>query len=192
LNRKSKARIVPVREPNGRMLRSVETEIDARSPAEARRLRDAACRGMARPEWGTELGRLFLAGKIGPKLYETGKRWAGLVEAYRRATGAPPPAPSVTAFIPANGSQPADPDSEEGSIQAARDQRIVKVTEEALAVLRIAGVEKERAVRLVCERGEALVGEQGMRNFILGLGWLAQHWGLIDMPALDTRKKMCA
>lgn len=172
--------IVPVREPNGRFLRSVEAIIDASPPNEARRLRDAACAGMAAPEWGTELGRLFLAGKIGPRLFETGKRWAGLVAAYHHATGAPPEAPNASVFAQSGKRRDADPDSEAGLRQVTRERQIIAATEEALAILSACGRGRERAVRAVCEHNIAPVGERGMTNLLIGLGFLAQHWGIID------------
>lgn len=179
--RSKKSLIVPVREPNGRLLRSVETAIDARSPSEVRRLRDAACAGMARPEWGTELGRLYLAGKIGPKLYETGKRWACLAWAYHQATGAPPEAPGASTFVQAGQRRDPDPESEAGRRIAAHDTRVVAATEEALAVLVSCVRDGGRSVRRVCERNEAPIGERGMAYLLIGLGFLAQHWGVIDM-----------
>lgn len=184
--RSKKSVLVPIREPSGRLLRSVETAIDARPPAEVRRLRDAASSGMAAPEWGTELGRLFLAGKIGPKLFETGKRWARLSSAYHQATGAPLEAPATAAFFKTPSNREADPDSDEGRKQAKRDRNIVSAAEEALAILVSAGHRKERAVRLVCERNETPSGENGLSDLIIGLGWLAQHWGIISL--VDTRK----
>jgi hypothetical protein len=136
---------------------------------------------MAAPEWATELGRLFLAGKIGPKLFETGKRWAGLAAAYHVATGAPPEAPSASVFVQAGKRRDADPESEAGRKQAKYDVRIVAAAEEALAILVAAGRDKERAVRMVCERDEAPIGDRGMANLLIGLGWLAQHWGILDL-----------
>lgn len=175
--------IVPVREPNGRLLRTVEDAIEAKAPSEVRRLRDAAVRKMAAPEWGTELGRLYLAGKIGPKLYETGRRWTALARAYAIATGAPPEAPSGAVFALAGRRRPPDPDTPEGQRLAKREAAVMVAAEEALAILTAAGSEKHRAVQKVCEHDQPLSGEREHGNLMIGLGWLAQHWGLLSFTA---------
>ena len=73
--------------PSGRLSRAGEQE--EISPALVRRLRDQALNSVKDPEWGTELGRMFLFGKIEAPLYAAGKRWAGLAANYYRAIGAP-------------------------------------------------------------------------------------------------------
>ena len=44
------------------------------APAELVRLRDAVARGLRDPMWGTELGRLFLEGKLTAEEYEAVKK----------------------------------------------------------------------------------------------------------------------
>lgn len=176
-----KSVLVPVREPNGRLLRDVERMVDARPPAEVRRLRDAASAGMAAPEWGTELGRLFLAGKIGPRIFETGKRCARLFAAYRKAIASPLEAPTSSAFVNEGRRRDADPDTLEGQRDAIRDGKIMDAAEEAFAVLDCVGADKRRVVEAVCERNETPIGEVGLDNLRLGLAWLGQHWGLLNL-----------
>jgi hypothetical protein len=175
---KKKSVLVPVREPNGRLQRPSAAVTNAVSPAEIRRLRDAALVGMRDHEWGTELGRLFLQDEIEPVEFEAGKRWGRLVEAYHRATGAPPV--RSMAFDRAPRSAQVDPESEEGQAQAAADRAIAEDMREAHAVLMSAGMRAERAVRQICEEREASVSVVGLDNLRAGLRWLAKHWGILQ------------
>ena len=52
---------------------------------------DEAARRVSGAEYGTELGRLFMAAKITPAQYQAGHRWNALVVDYYRAIGAPMP-----------------------------------------------------------------------------------------------------
>jgi hypothetical protein len=184
---KNKGLLVPVREPNGRLSRATCRELDARSPAEIRRLRDAAIAGMRDPEWATEIGRLFLDGRLEAALFEAGKRWARLSVACRQAIAAPRQFPAVSAFVEKRGGHDADPDSDEGRKQAARDRIVVAEFLEAHAVLKGAGVLAESVVRHVCEDNKAIVGQGQMVALTSGLSWLAQHWGL-TAPSKHVRK----
>jgi hypothetical protein len=172
-----KGLLVPVREPNGRLSRATSHEIDAKSPAEIRRLRDAAVAGMRDPEWGTEIGRLFLDGRLDAALFEAGKRWARLAVACRAAIAAPRQLPGASAFVEKSGGHDADPDSDEGRKRAARDRQIVAEFMEAHAVLKGAGALSESVVRNVCEDNKAIGGHGQMLALTSGLSWLAQHWG---------------
>src|SRR5262249_5216639 len=86
--RQKRVELGVARDPNGRRARARNAGDPA--PAQVKRLRDAALAGLQSQEWGSELGRLFLAGKIGPELYAAGRRWGECVARYRAALGAPP------------------------------------------------------------------------------------------------------
>jgi hypothetical protein len=181
---KKKSVLVPVREPNGRLRRPTAQAINAVSPAVLKRMRDAALIGLRDQEWGTELGRLFLQDEIEPYEYAAGKRWGSLVEAYHRATGAPP-FKSMT-FDRKPRSAEVDPESEEGEKQADVDRAIVEDMTEAHAVLMSAGMRAERAVRAICEERETSVGVVGLDNLRNGLRWLADHWELTQKAKQST------
>jgi hypothetical protein len=180
MSKSRKNKIVPVREPNGRLSRASEDAVKAVSPVAIRRLRDAAIRGMADAEWGTEIGRLYLEGKLNEASYEAGKRWNRLVAAYHKAIGATPPYPKAIAFKRAEPSHEPHEDSDAGKKQIARDKDIIADMREAHAVLLGAGKIAEYAVRSTCEENEAPVGSIGLDGLQRGLAWLAQHWGLTE------------
>jgi hypothetical protein len=158
------------REPNGRHQR----ESREASPTEVRRLRDAALRGMRDPEWGTELGRLFLQREITAAMYAAGRRWAQDAAKWRHAIGA---FPVRTAAFERGHSHPPDPDSPQGQEQAKRDRDAAERFFDAQAVLVATGSGAERAVQALCERDEA-------PTFVdlicarAGLSALATHYGL--------------
>lgn len=176
--------VVMVREPSGRLSRSTEHAIDAVAPAVAKRLRDAAARGVADQEWGTELGRLFLDGKISPPEYEAGKRWGRLVSLWERAIGAPRPYPGEgpIAFLGTVRSRSDGEDPPVGTPEGTRllkdRRRVMAEMQEAHAVLSGAGMLAEAAVRTTCEVNEMPVGALGLESLKRGLAWLARHWGL--------------
>lgn len=183
--RNDKRGLLVVREPSGRLSRASMAAVDAVSPAEAARLRQAAAAGMRGPEWATEIGRLFLDGKIDAQLFEAGKRWGRLVEQYRKAIGAPKPYPRGQAFMraePSHESPDPLPDT-----QAGRDalERLVKARDDIIRDMRTAhgalmgaGMLAERAVRSTCEENEVPVGTLGHIALKDGLEWLALHWGI--------------
>jgi hypothetical protein len=177
--RKTKS-ILPIREPSGRLSRSAPGVTKACSPAEVRRLRDAALAGMQASAWGTELGRLFLTGKIGAEAFEAGKWWSEMAAKYVEAIAAPAPDPRSIEPVQRGHSHPVDPDSALGREQAERDARTVAAMREAAALLAGAGTLVEATVRAVCERDEAPVGERGMRALDRGLVLLAAHIGLTN------------
>lgn len=172
-----KAKIVPSREPNGRMSRAAQLATDACSPAEVRRLRDASLAGMRQPEWGTELGRLFLSGRLVGMQFEAGKRWARLAEAARAALSGPK-VPARSTFAEHAGGQAPDPDSERGRRQAERDRDIVQDMHEARRVLLAVSPSVELAVREVCEDERSAVSADELERLVAGLDRLADHWGL--------------
>jgi hypothetical protein len=174
-------KLFPIREPNGRLSRT--DDIASHAPTAIKRLRDAALRGMADAEWGTELGRLFLEGRITAEHYAAGKKWGRTVVAYHQAIGAAPPYPKAVAFGDARGRSPdPDPASHEGKRLTARDKAIIQNMQEAHAVLIGAGILAERAVRSVCESNECPVGQVGLDALQRGLYWLGDFWGLTKKP----------
>lgn len=178
--RKRKSGLIIVREPNGRPSR---THYSAKqcSPAEVRRLRDAALSDMQAPEWGMQIGRLFLAGKLTADRFEAGKRWATMAAEYHEAIGAKP-FPGAIAIEKRGHSHPVDPDSNAGQKQATSEIAAVLEMQLAHAVLIGAGCLAEYSVRSVCERDEAPVGIEGLDALDRGLMWLSQHWGLTPSP----------
>lgn len=180
---KRKTKIIPIREPSGRLSRSTEQAIDAVSPAAIKRLRDAAVRQVADPIWGTQLGRLFLERKIDAPQFEAGKRWGNLVRAWHWAIGAPKPHPGEgpVAFMGTiRGGVSDDPpaDSEEGKLLRRKRLAMASDMQQAHAVLIGAGMLAERAVRATCEENEVPIGALGLMNLQEGLSWLAKHWGI--------------
>jgi hypothetical protein len=186
MGRKNRSTLVPVREPNGRLQRPTAAAIGAVSPAEARRLRDAALRGMRDAEWGTELGRLFLADEIESAEFEAGKRWGRLVAAYYQAIGAKPPHPKGMTFDRTDPSPEPDADSEPGQRRLKRDRAVIEDMREAHAVLIGAGLLAERAVRGICEASDTSPHLLGLHNLRRGLQWLARHWQLVHAPKKKT------
>lgn len=173
--KKTKSTLFLVREPNGRRSRSQNQEPEACSPAQVRRLRDAAVAGMCDAEWGTELGRLFLQGKISAPQYAAGKWWAGLAVRARKAIDAPKEAPTKSAFVKGLGGHDPDPDSEAGQQQAARDREAVMEFMAAHGALIGAGMLAERAVRMVCEDRKTVETHLQLLSLGRGLEWLHEY-----------------
>jgi hypothetical protein len=166
-------KLLLVREPNGRKSRALDEEQFA--PAQVKRLRDEALSGMADPEWGTELGRLFLDGTISAPMYGAGKWWAERASEYLAAIGAPPPDAKAVTLERRSPSEPPDPDSPAGLRAVAEDQEALAAMQEAHACLISAGALAEKAVRSLCERNEAPAGEYEKTSAIRGLLWLAEY-----------------
>jgi hypothetical protein len=169
--RKSTAR----REPNGRIQRAPQLP----APSEVKRLRDAALAGMRDPLWGTEIGRLYLAGKITSTMFAAGKRWAELATQYSQALCSPCPDPKAISLERAGGSA-IDPDSPDGRKEARRHARAVASFIDAHASLKTHGCAAERLVRSTCERGETIIGHQDLIALAGGLDRLANFWGLTN------------
>jgi len=172
------------REPNGRVQRG--PVVPEYSPSEVRRLRDAALTGMRDPLWGTELGRLYLVGKITSAMYAAGKRWGELSAMYTSALCSPSPDPKAVCFDRAGGESP-DPDSYEGRKQVRRHQRAVASFIDAHVALKTASLAAERIVRSMCERDEILIGHEALISLSSGLTTLAHFWGLTDSRKSDVR-----
>lgn len=164
----------PTRESSGRLSRAAERAVHAVSPAEAKRLRDAALRGMADPMWGTELGRLFLEGKLNEFHAEAGRRWHKLVLAYYRAIGAPMPWPKPLAFELIDPGRGTD-------MPVANAKAIIADMRDAHGILISAGKLAEQAVRALCEDDLLPVGSDGLRAAQHGLMSLARHWRLTEL-----------
>lgn len=176
----SRRKRLAYREPNGKPQRGGERDYP---PVMVKRLRDAAMAGLRDPEWGTELGRLFLEAAITPEMYAAGKKWCETVAWYHQAIGVKLMHSPV--LERGRGGQEPDPDSEAGRIQAAKDTERAERFFEAHAVLLSTGA--EQAVRNLCELNE---GPCGMAQLIAtrnGLSALANHWGLTERNKSNTR-----
>lgn len=163
------------REPNGR----IQREPQLPPPSEVRRLRDAALSGMRDPLWGTEIGRLYLAGKITAVGFAAGKRWGEQAVLYSRALCSPSPDPKAVCFDRSGGDS-LDPDSYEGRKEARRHERAVTSFIDAHVALKSISGAAERVVRLVCERDEMLAGHENLLALVNGLSALAGFWGLTE------------
>jgi hypothetical protein len=166
------------REPSGRRSRAITRSAPEFAPTEVKRLRDAALAGMQNPEWGSELGRLLLAGKLEPELYAAGQHWAECAMRYRQALDAPRPSPPPASLEPKSPAAAVDPATDAGQRQTARDVAAIAALKEAHAALRMAGVLAERVVRRVCEHEEAVCGTGEFVALRRGLLALALFWGM--------------
>ncbi len=171
----SRRKALAKREPNGRIQRDPPLP----PPSEVRRLRDAALSGMRDPTWGTELGRLYLVGKVTATMYAAGKRWGDMSSLYSQALQSPAPDPKAVSFDRSGGSSP-DPDSHEGRREARRHERAVASFIDAHAALKTHSPASERVVRSMCERNEMLAGHENLLRLTEGLFVLAAFWGLTD------------
>lgn len=72
-----------IREPNGRLSRAAQKVVGGDSVGEIKRLREAALAGMRDRLWGTQLGRLWLEGKITPQQFRAGRQWDELIGQWR-------------------------------------------------------------------------------------------------------------
>jgi hypothetical protein len=132
----AKSRIVPVREPSMRPSREEQgVQQHQYAPTEIRRLRDAAMRGLRDPQWGTELGRLYLDRKISTAMYGSGRWWADMAAKYRAALCSPSPTPRTCQFEVSINGKP--PDVSQQSV--LHDRAIVQQFREAHAILLSAG-----------------------------------------------------
>lgn len=161
-----------MREPNGRIQRQ-----QLPPSSEVKRLRDAALSGMRDPTWGTELGRLYLVGKITAEMFAAGKRWGEMAVQYSQALCSPCPDPKAVCFDRSGGESP-DPDSHEGRREARRHVRAIASFIDAHAALKTDSPPSERIVRAMCERNEMLPGHESLIALSRGLAVLAGFWGL--------------
>ncbi len=168
-----KRRLVTAREPNGR----IQREGRDLAPMEVRRLRDAAVRGLRDPEWGTELGRLYLEGNLTGAMYAAGKRWREQATEYRRAIGVFPI--RSASLERGSHSHEADPDSEEGQKQAQREANGAERFFAAHAALTSAGVLAESVVSRICEEDGMLCGWVDHQSLRKGLSALVDHYNML-------------
>jgi hypothetical protein len=172
------------RTPSGRLSRADERPPPP--PVLVKRLRDEALAGMRDARWGTELGRLFLADKIEPMMFEAGERWGERVRRYHVAIDSPAASPRALAFERARVGSPPDPMSSEGRKQVARDEAALKAMREAHMVLCSAGPAVERTVRACCEHNQA-VGFYEIMMLRRGLLLLANFWRLVPSKQSNRR-----
>lgn len=143
-------------------------------PTETKRLRDAAVNGMRSPEWGTELGRLYLADKISSVQYSAGRRWAATVEAYGEACQIP--RQPGTATLDPEGGKAADPDTPAGRKTARRHARSVEIFNDAIFALEHAGRLAVTVTRAAAESQTAPCGQVELAALRSGLQHLAAFW----------------
>jgi len=180
MSRHTRPMLSVAREPNGRRSRVVTRSAPQFAPTEVKRLRDAALAGMQNPEWGSELGRLLLAGKLEAELYAAGQHWAECATRYRQALDAPRPNPPPARFEPKSPAAAVDLASTAGQKQTAREVAAIEALREAHAAMRTAGVLAERVVRRVCEHDEAVCGTGEFVALRRGLFALALFWGMMQ------------
>lgn len=162
------------RTPSGQRSRAGQEREAA--PVAIKRLRDAALAGMTDPEWGSELGRLYLNNVITSAMYAAGKRWAEQAARYRHVIGAFPV--RSAALERGVGASPLDPDSAEGQREAARHREAMERFFAAHAALSTAGDRCESMVRRVCEDGYMPLGFEELLQLRTGLMRLVSHWGI--------------
>lgn len=166
------------REPNGRLSRATKKQIEAKNPNEMKRLRDAAILGMRDPLWGSEIGRLFLRGRIDEVQFEAGKRWRNLVDTWRKNQVGPqidPKSGLAVLFVENKGrgrDRTYDPDV------VAATQETDLALRHALDALNEAGQLESRTVRDCCELDIPIVGLSEIWWLRDGLDALASHWRL--------------
>jgi hypothetical protein len=147
----SKRKNLKVRTASGQLSRA--GRVREFPPAQVKRLRDAAMAGLRDPEWGTELGRLYLEGTITASMYAAGKDWREKAARYVSSLGHFP----VRSLLieGRGGSMPPDPDTPEGQKRARREADAMERFFEAHHVLLSAGKLAESAVRRLCEQAGA-------------------------------------
>lgn len=178
MGRKTRRGLVVAREPSGRLQRSPARERDDReiSPTEVRRLRDGALNGLRDPEWGSELGRLYLERAISGREYAAGKTWRAQVARFQGSIGIFPV--RSLSGEPTGRAEPPDPESDEGQKQAVKDRDAAETFFEAHTVLLWSGRGAESAVRRLCEEDQAMVGYNELQHARCGLTRLANYYEL--------------
>ena len=166
---KRKNRLLKARTPSGQLSRAGrEREFP---PAQVKRLRDAAMAGLRDPEWGTELGRLYLEGTITASMYAAGKDWREKAARYVDTLGH---FPVRTILLEGRGgSMPPDPDTPEGQKRARREADAMERFFEAHHILLSAGKMAEATVRRLCEHNEGPCGMAELIALRNGLSALA-------------------
>jgi hypothetical protein len=162
-------RKIQARTPSGQLSRAGRQR--EFPPTQVKRLRDAAMSGLRDPEWGTELGRLYLEGTITAEMYAAGKDWREKAAKYVNTLGHFP----VRSLLMENrgGSPPPDPDTAEGEKRARREANAMERFFEAHAVLLSSGKMAEATVRRLCEHDEGPCGIVELTALRRGLSALA-------------------
>jgi hypothetical protein len=167
-----KTRLITRREPNGRPQRDRTV-----APSEAKRIRDTVARMARQPEYGTELGRLWLDDKISAPMYEAGKKWVIVAVQRSMALQGPSAHPRSLNIGSGGESHPVDPDSPAGQQEAKHHAKAVQVYDAALNAV---PKESWTAIETVCGQGLSLCGHQQLLDLRCGLLILASHWHLTD------------
>jgi hypothetical protein len=171
------------REKNGRLSRQILREIDGYAPAAVARFVEATLAGYQSREYGTPLGRLFLAGKISEQEFKAGRRWDQLIRLYHEALQAPAPDPRGIAIGQDTRSAKVDPSSNKGLQEATRHRAIIEAVNAAHAVIIGYGKLAERDMRRLCEGlGENPSGHESLLRAKTVLAGLAKFWQLSKSP----------
>lgn len=141
------------------------------------RTREAARLLVLDPRMGSQLGRLYVTGRVTQAEYEAGDRWAGIVRDYKQRSGLEPGYPRPGAVEVGRGRSvepdPFHPRSEERARRAAS-----KYDNAFVAVTGISdGIYVMRALSDLVIRDEALTTERVVMAK-RGLHALALHFGL--------------
>lgn len=166
-----------VRTPSGQLSRAAKAVTENTTPAAVRRLRDASLARMVDPEWGTEIGRLYLNERITPVQYAAAKRYWMLHEAYRVVSGFPAPRPR-SIDLDAVGGMPVDPDTDQGQLEAERAMQLRADMSDARSVVLAAGSHAWPALVDAIERDRACAGMSDVHWLTTALDALAKHWRL--------------
>lgn len=151
--------------------RIIQPQEDARGVVIAQRLRlvekPTGKERLTDPEWGYELGRLFVTGKISHREHEAGKRYADLVARYTRIKGFPSPNVRASSLEPGGGrSLASEPDAD-----AIR--RVSTAMHEASERLFCADPAWEAVVRRACVEDLPVVCTRDLRAALIEL---ADFW----------------
>jgi hypothetical protein len=128
----------------------------------------------ARFRLGTQIGQMYLRGKVAASEYSAARRWSALVADYAVACQAP--REPQTASLEARGGTPADPDSDAGVKEARKHRRDTAAYLDGKQALRLAGATAERVVEDVCILDQAPAGLVELNALRSGLQSLAAHW----------------
>lgn len=161
------------REPNGKPQREAKQQTrqhEMPSPAEVKRLRDAAMIGMRDAIWGTVLGYLHLSGKLSIDQFTAGVHWARLSRFYHRAMEGPrdPRSNLLTRVSTSNAPKPEQHDAH-AMVQAYEAvMREISVTTH--------GAQRLAAMVRVCELNLLPTSPQQVQELVDGLEIARNFW----------------
>ena len=172
-----------LREPRGRLSRAAKKVVGADSVNEIYRVRAAALAGAGDPRWGTQLGRLFLEGKISGEQYGAGRSWDAVMERWRRVILAPPfnPRCGLGSLYQPDPTEPKKPGRKyEVTVDMdEQDAAVILMVNEVIEVFARGAADPQLvAVRECVEQDLAPVGYGGMLLLVEGLDRLAEHWNV--------------